>query len=81
MKKFLISLIALVLFGCTTNTETQGEIKQKSVEDKCIITYYNDVVTAIYGVEIEGHQYIIYSSGNHKGNIIHAEHCPCHDKK
>ena len=33
----------------------------------------------IYGVEIEGHQYIIYDE-YHEGNIIHAAHCPCHDK-
>ena len=33
MKKFLISLTALVLFGCTTNTE---EIKQKTVEKSVI---------------------------------------------
>lgn len=43
MKKFLICLIVLVLFGCTKNTETQGEIKQKPVEDKHITEYYNDI--------------------------------------
>lgn len=79
MKKFLICLTALVLFGCTENTETQGEIKQKPVEDKCYTQYYETDNTIIYSVKIEGHQYIIYD-GNHSGNIIHAAHCPCHDK-
>ena len=27
-------------------------------------------------VEIKGHIYLIFD-GYHKGNIIHAEHCPC----
>lgn len=79
MKKFLICLTALVLFGCTTNTETQGEIKQKPVENKCYTPYYKKNDMIIYGVEIEGHQYIIYDEF-HEGNIIHAAHCPCHDK-
>ena len=81
MKKFLISLTALVLFGCTTNTENaeNTEIKQKPVEDKCYKTYFDDYSgNKIFGIEIEGHQYIIYD-GYYAGNIIHAEHCTCHD--
>ena len=80
MKKFLICIIVLVLFGCSTNTETQGEIKQKPLKDKHDVVYFdNKDYDKVFGVEIEGHQYIIFS-GYYKGNIIHAEHCPCHNK-
>lgn len=68
MKKFLICVLVLVLFGCSKNTK---EVEQKSK------TYYNNYDTFIQELEIEGHKYIIYS-GYHAGNIIHAEHCPCH---
>ena len=76
MKKFFICLIVLVLFGCSKNIE---ETKQKPVEDKCYTPYYKGMDLLIFGVEIEGHQYIIYN-GYREGNIIHAAHCPCHDK-
>ena len=30
----------------------------------------------VHEVEVKGHTYLIYD-GVYKGNIIHAEHCPC----
>ena len=88
MKKFLISLIALVLFGCTEKAqqeriervEREQKIQQERIEKCKPKTYYSAGNSVVIGLEIEGHQYIIYrSAGGNPGNIIHAEHCPCHD--
>lgn len=86
MKKFLICLtltclVALLLFlGILKLQKNKEEIKQTSVKDTPYKTYFKEDSNTILGVEIEGHQYIIFD-GLYKGNIIHAEHCPCHDKK
>ena len=62
------------MFGCSTNKER----KQKDVENKHFKIHYRDTFIEIIVVEIEGHHYIIHAN-THKGSIIHAEHCPCHN--
>lgn len=42
-------------------------------KDRQIVLSGGDVVKE---VEIKGHIYLIFD-GCYKGNIIHAEHCPC----
>lgn len=72
MKKVLILLAAICCCGCSdidTKVTTTDDITR-------IKMYKNDVGSSIYSAEIEGHIYLIYS-GNYKGGIIHAEHCPC----
>jgi hypothetical protein len=72
MKKILILLAVICCCGCS-----DIETKVTATDDITRIKVYkNDVGCRIYSVEIEGHIYLIYS-GDYKGGIIHAEHCPC----
>lgn len=71
--KYLIVSMALVLVGCDSGNEnTQQYDKLKLV----VKTFEHEILTA----EVEGHKYIIYA-GCYKGNIIHAESCPCKVKR
>ena len=72
MKKILILLAAICLCGCS-NTDVTKEEPMQNIELKY---YYQDSSQSLYTTEIEGHLYVIYG-GNHRGGIIHAEHCPC----
>lgn len=71
MKKFLILLAAICCCGCNS-----VDTKATSTTETTKIKYYRNDIVSIYSIEIEGHLYIVYS-GNYKGGIIHAEHCPC----
>lgn len=74
MKKILICLATICCCGCST-----GITKEEPTQNINKKYYYKDPSMRIYTVEIEGHLYVIYS-GSRKGNIIHAEHCPCKTK-
>ena len=76
MKKFLILLAAICCCGCNSTDSTKKEPTEEPTQNINIKLYYKDFATVLYGADIEGHLYIIYS-GNYKGGIIHAEHCPC----
>ena len=91
MKKFLICLTALVLFGCTEKAQEERiervrheqKIQQERIEKCKPKTYYSAGNSIVVGLEIEGHQYLIYKSTagyGYPGHMIHAEHCPCHGK-
>jgi hypothetical protein len=75
MKKILILLAAICLCGCNST----GITKEEPTQNLNVKYYYKDPSTRLYTVEIEGHLYVIYG-GNHRGGIIHAEHCPCKNK-
>lgn len=82
MKKILILLAAICCCGC-------GEDFSKSMNIPIVepvgypsteVNYYvNPMGPDITVIEIEGHLYLVFSD-NHKGGIIHAEHCPCKTK-
>lgn len=82
MKKMLILLAAICCCGC-------GEDFSKSINQPIVETvsypraeanyYVNAMGPDICVIEIEGHLYLVFS-GNHKGGIVHAEHCPCKTK-
>ena len=60
--RYLIVCAALAFAGC----EREGVRK----------IYESNATSEVYSIEIEGHQYIIYS-GSYKGGIVHSESCPC----
>ena len=80
MKKILICLVAFGLFGCSENTRQEMKQRQEQEAKYKTKTCYSSGDIRVLDVEIEGHQYIIFD-GYYSGNIIHAAHCPCHDKK
>lgn len=63
MKKILLLFAICTMCGCET----------PQVKDSQIVSSGGDIVKE---VEIKGHIYLIFD-GYYKGNIIHAEHCPC----
>ena len=65
MKK-IISLMLAICAVCSCCDTPQ-------VKDSQIVSSGGDIVKE---VEIKGHIYLIFD-GYYKGNIIHAEHCPC----
>ena len=75
MKKILILLATICLYGCG-NTGITKEEQTQNLNEKY---YYKDGDDRLFTVEIEGHLYIVYK-GFYKGGITHAEHCPCKNK-
>ena len=69
MKK-VIFLFAI----CTVCSCESPQVKEKQTVSK---TWWEDNV---HEVEVKGHIYLIFD-GIYKGNIIHAEHCPCKTTK
>ena len=68
-KKIYLLLLALpFIVGC----ESLGEGK----ENGKIVGSADE----IYIVEIEGHKYVIYD-GYKQGGIVHAESCPCKERR
>lgn len=63
MKNILIFFVIILCLGCS-NIDTEYGVTQVKLINRTS-------VTALYIVEIEGHQYILYNG------ITHAEHCPC----
>lgn len=63
MKKILLLFAICTVCSCDT----------PQVKDSQIVSSGGDIVKE---VEIKGHIYLIFY-GYYKGNIIHAEHCPC----
>lgn len=63
MKKILAILILLVALLASCD----GKPSERS---------NNMALYHIYVDTIRGHEYLIYY-GNHSGNIIHSESCPC----
>ena len=75
MKKFLILLIAVCCYACSTT-----DVRTSTTHDIVPIKIYvSDATKSVYTLEVEGHTYIVFS-GTYKGGIIHAEHCPCKTK-
>lgn len=79
MKKLLILLVAICCCGC--GEDFSKAMNQPIVETvgypRTEVNYYvNAMGPDISVIEIENHLYLVFS-GNHKGGIIHAEHCPC----
>lgn len=76
MKKMLILLVAICCCGC--GEDFSKAMNQPIVETpRTEVNYYvNAMGPDISVIEIEGHLYLFFS-GNPKGGIIHAEHCPC----
>jgi len=66
MKKILLLFAICTVCGC--------EISQK--KDRTVLS----IESKVEEVEIKGHIYLIFD-GRYKGNIIHAEHCPCKTSK
>lgn len=66
-KKIYLLLLPLLLVGC----EVDGEKESKKTIG---------VANEIYIVEIEEHKYVIYQ-GYYKGGIVHAESCPCKERR
>lgn len=70
MKKIIILIIiVLTIMVCCCNT-SQEKYEQTEVSRGAMV---EEVV-------IKGHIYLIFN-GRYKGNIIHAEHCPCKTSK
>ncbi len=69
MKKILLLFAICTVCGCES-----PQVKEKQTVSK---TRWEDKV---HEVEVKGHIYLIFN-GYNKGNIIHAEHCPCKTTK
>lgn len=68
-EKIYLLLFALPLIvGCESLSE--GKVDRKIVGS----------TDEIYIVEVEGHKYVIYD-GYNQGGIIHAESCPCKERR
>lgn len=77
MKKILILLATICLYGCGNTGITKEE--QHNLYNLNEKVYYRDSDDLLLTVEIEGHLYLIFK-GFEKGGITHAEHCPCKNK-
>ena len=71
MKKILLLFAICTICSCTS---TDAEIK--AVHKKLDNVENERIYSDIEEVKIKGHIYLIFN-GIYKGNIIHAEHCPC----
>lgn len=69
MRKLLLLFVICTVCGCE-----RPQVKDKQTVSK---TEFGE---GIREVEIKGHIYLIFE-GVYKGNIIHAEHCPCKNVK
>ena len=67
-KIYLLLFTLLLIVGCETsdNGKENGKIVGSTDE--------------IYIMEVEGHKYVIYD-GYNQGGIIHAESCPCKERR
>ena len=73
MKKILIFVLSVFAFASCEVIETEPTAASDNVK----LTYYKcDSSDAIYTINIEGHDYIVFD-GYHAGAMIHAEHCQC----
>lgn len=75
MKKILFLFAICTVCGC----------ERPQVKDKQTVSKSKTVLKTAFGeeiqeVEFKGHVYLIFAGVN-KGNIIHAEHCPCKTSK
>lgn len=68
MKKILFLFAICTVCGC----------ERPQVKDKQTVSSGEN--NNVKEVEIKGHIYLIFNEYN-KGNIIHAEHCPCKTSK
>jgi len=67
----------LLLFAiCTICSCARTDAEMKAVHEKLDSVESERIYSDIEEVKIKGHIYLIFN-GNRKGNIIHAEHCPC----
>lgn len=83
MKKVIfLMLTTLAIISCSDCKicKTESEKEEKREEANVKKKVYVDKWTSLEEVEFEGHLYIIWR-GHSKGNIIHAEHCPCKNTK
>ena len=71
MKKVLLLFAICTLCSCA-----RTDAEMKAVHEKLDSVESERIYSDIEEVKIKGHIYLIFN-GNHKGNIIHAEHCPC----
>ena len=71
MKKILILLLVVICCcGCTRNVDVlvhRGATLSINVGD---FTY----------VQYDGHEYLIWINGGHRGGITHSPKCPCQNK-
>lgn len=67
MKKILIFLLSIIIC-CSCYSETKPVVKKE--------TYFTSAGSFKY-VEFDGHEYLIWTSGSHRGGITHSPKCPC----
>ena len=75
MKNILFLFAICTVCGCET-----PQVKDKQTVSKSKTVSNTAFGEGIQEVEIKGHIYLIFD-GIYKGNIIHAEHCPCKTTK
>jgi len=71
-KIIFLMLTVLTIVSCDT-----PQVKDKQTVNQ--IVSKTEFGEGVREVEIKGHIYLIFEGVN-KGNIIHAEHCPCKNK-
>ena len=72
MKKFIFGLVIAIVVVCFTSCEVPS--KNSSVIESTSLV---DGVGYVTYVEFDGHQYVIWSNGGHKGSMCHSPKCPC----
>ena len=68
MKKIILLLGVLMLFGCHQHQNEPGIGKKERITVK-------RGWSEIYTVNIKGHEYVVYE-GWKQGGIVHSESCP-----
>lgn len=75
MKKIILLMLASLAIVSCDSPRVKG--RQNVNDGQTVSSGGNNDVKE---VEIKGHIYLIFN-GYNKGNIIHAEHCPCKTTK
>ena len=69
MKKILILLATICCLGCSH--ETDNAMRGG--------THLTNVGSFTY-VQYDGHEYLVWINGMHRGGITHSPNCPCQNK-
>lgn len=71
MKKILICLAVICCCGCSRNTDVLVHRGATLSTNVGYFTY----------VQYDGHEYLIWTNGGHRGGITHSPNCPCQNNK
>ena len=77
MKKILILLATICCLGCSHETDN---VKRGETDNVMRGEIHLTNVGSFTYVQYDGHEYLVWINGMHRGGITHSPKCPCQNK-